>query len=102
MKDVDLVKCVALVDEFIMYLCIKEKMPSLGATAIILARLVWLNKQAGTSDNFVRLLEEVKEKASRKKKVESEPVVAAPAPAAPAMKWIKATAKHIYKVPIEF
>ena len=61
MKDVDLVKCVALVDEFIMYLCIKEKMPSLGATAIILARLVWLNKQAGTSDNFIRLLEEVKE-----------------------------------------
>ena len=75
MKDVDLVKCVALVDEFIMYLCIKEKMPSLGATAIILARLVWLNKQAGTSDNFVRLLEEVKEKAEAHESEEREKVL---------------------------
>ena len=75
MKDVDLVKCVALVDEFIMYLCIKEKMPSLGATAIILARLVWLNKQAGTSDNFIRLLEEVKEKAEAHESEEREKVL---------------------------
>ena len=75
MKDVDLVKCVALVDEFIMYLCIKEKMPSLGATAIILARLVWLNKQAGTSDNFIRLLEEVKEKAEAHESEEKEKVL---------------------------
>ena len=75
MKDVDLVKCVALVDEFIMYLCIKEKMPSLGATAIILARLVWLNKQAGTSDNFIRLLEEVKEKAETHESEEREKVL---------------------------
>jgi hypothetical protein len=44
------------VDVFLLKFCFEHKYPSLMASAIILARLLHLNKQAGNAEDFAKLL----------------------------------------------
>ena len=67
MSNIDgLIGVVAEIDEIIMHLAIKNRMAPLTITAIVLARLVWLNKQAGTTENLVKLMEDVCQKIESK------------------------------------
>jgi hypothetical protein len=64
--DLDLMGPVSEVDEFLLQFCIKNKFPSLMATSVIMARLVWLNKQGGSTEDFAKLLESVVESINNK------------------------------------
>jgi hypothetical protein len=66
MKDDFLVGAVSEVDEFLLHLCITSKLSPLTATAVILARLVWLNKQAGSTGDLVKLMEDICQKIENK------------------------------------
>ena len=67
MSNIDgLIGVVAEIDEIIMHLAIKNRMAPLTITAIVLARLVWLNKRAGTTENLVKLMEDVCQKIESK------------------------------------
>jgi hypothetical protein len=66
MEDNNFIGIVSEVDEFVMHLFIKNELSPLNGTAIILARLIWLNKQAGTTEDLVKLLENVREKIENK------------------------------------
>jgi hypothetical protein len=66
MEDNNFIGIVSEVDEFVMHLFIKNELSPLNGTAIILARLIWLNKQAGTTEDLVKLLENVSEKIENK------------------------------------
>jgi hypothetical protein len=57
--DLDLMGPVSEVDEFLLSFCIKNKFPALMVTSVILARLVWLNKQSGSTEDFTKLLQTV-------------------------------------------
>jgi hypothetical protein len=57
--DEKLLSLVTEVDEFIMHACVKENLAPLNVTAIILARLIFLNKRFGHAEEMVKLLEEV-------------------------------------------
>ena len=50
---------VAEVDDFLLQFCIKNKFPALLASSVILARLMWLNKQSGSPEDFSKLLHSV-------------------------------------------
>lgn len=54
--DLNLQPSVDDVDEFLLKFCIQHKYPPLMASSIILARLLHLNKQAGSIDDFAKLL----------------------------------------------
>jgi hypothetical protein len=62
----NLITVVSEVDEFILHLAIKNSLSPLTVTAVVLARLVWLNKQAGSTDDMVKLLEDVCQKIENK------------------------------------
>ena len=62
----NLITVVSEVDEFILHLTIKNSLSPLTVTAVVLARLVWLNKQAGSTDDMVKLLEDVCQKIENK------------------------------------
>jgi hypothetical protein len=57
--DEKLLSFVTEVDEFIMHACVKENLAPLNVTAIILARLISLNKKFGHAEEMIKLLEEV-------------------------------------------
>lgn len=54
--DLDLMGPISEVDEFLLQFCIKNKFPALMVSSVILARLLWLNRQAGSSEDFSKLL----------------------------------------------
>jgi exoribonuclease R len=64
--DLDLMGPVSEVDEFLLSFCIKNKFPALMVTSVILARLVWLNKQSGSTEDFTKLLLSVVESIDNK------------------------------------
>ena len=64
--DLDLMGPVAEVDEFLLQFCMKNKFPSLMATSVIMARLVWLNRQGGTTEDFGKLLLSVVDSIDKK------------------------------------
>ena len=57
--NLDLMGPVAEVDEFLLSFCVTNKFPALMASSVILARLLWLNKQAQSSEDFAKLLHNV-------------------------------------------
>jgi hypothetical protein len=57
--DLDLMGPVSEVDEFLLSFCISNKFPALLASSVILARLLWLNKQAQSTEDFSKLLHTV-------------------------------------------
>jgi hypothetical protein len=65
--DLDLMGPVSEVDEFLLEFCVRNKFPSLMATSVIMARLVWLNKQGGSTEDFTKLLEAVSTGIAEKK-----------------------------------
>jgi hypothetical protein len=56
LDDLELGNAVSEVDEFLLQFIIKNKFPALLASSVILARLLWLNKQANTTEDFSKLL----------------------------------------------
>lgn len=54
--DLELMGPVGEVDDFLLQFCIKNKFPSLLASSIVLARLMWLNRQGSSSEDFAKLL----------------------------------------------
>lgn len=64
--DLDLMGPVAEVDEFLLQFCIKNKFPALMVTSVILARLVWLNKQADSTEDFAKLMSSVVDSIDKK------------------------------------
>ena len=54
--DLDLQPFVDEVDEFLLKFCTTHKFPALLASSIFLARLLHLNKQAGSVNDFAKLL----------------------------------------------
>lgn len=57
--NLDMMGPITDVDEFLLRFCIANKFPSLMASSVIMARLVWLNKQGNSSDDFAKLLHSV-------------------------------------------
>ena len=57
--NLELMGPVGEVDDFLLQFCIKNKFPSLLASSIVLARLMWLNKQGSSSEDFARLLHSI-------------------------------------------
>ena len=57
--DLDLMGPVSEVDEFLLSFCIRNKFPALLVSSVILARLVWLNKQGQSTEDFTKLLHSV-------------------------------------------
>ena len=57
--DLDLMGPVGEVDDFLLQFCITNKFPSILASSVILARLMWLNKQSGSTEDFSKLLHSV-------------------------------------------
>lgn len=57
--DLDLVEPVADVDEFLLSFAIKNKFPALLVSSILLARLLWLNRQSGSTEDFGKLLHSI-------------------------------------------
>jgi exoribonuclease R len=64
--DLDLMGPVSEVDEFLLEFCVRNKFPSLMATSVIMARLVWLNKQGGSTEDFSKLLLSVVDSIDKK------------------------------------
>jgi hypothetical protein len=58
-NDLDLMGPVGEVDDFLLQFCIKNKFPALLASSILLARLMWLNNQANSSEDFAKLLHSI-------------------------------------------
>ena len=58
-NDLDLMGPVSEVDEFLFSFCIRNKFPALLTSSVLLARLVWLNRQAQSSEDFSKLLNSV-------------------------------------------
>ena len=54
--DLELMGPVGEVDDFLLQFCIKNKFPALMASSVVLARLMWLNNQANSSEDFAKLL----------------------------------------------
>jgi hypothetical protein len=64
--DVKLGGIVAEVDEFLLNFTTKNKIVPLTLTAIVLARLILLNKAAGEMDDLTKLLESVADSIDNK------------------------------------
>jgi hypothetical protein len=60
-SDLNLEEPIAEVDDFLLQLAIKYKLPGLLLSSIMLARLMWLNKQCDSTEDFKRLLISVTE-----------------------------------------
>ncbi len=56
MTDDQLIEISRNVDDYISSLLMKYDMTALSLTAVLLARTMVLNKEAGSSDDFVKLL----------------------------------------------
>jgi hypothetical protein len=56
LDDLELGHASEKVDEFLLSFCLENKFPALMATAIILARLLHLNKMAGSHEDYSKLL----------------------------------------------
>lgn len=54
--DLELMGPVGDVDDFLLQFCIKNKFPALLASSVVLARLMWLNRQGSSSEDFAKLL----------------------------------------------
>jgi hypothetical protein len=54
--DIDLSNHIGEIDEFLLQFSMKNKFSSLVTSSIILARLVWLNKQGESTEDFTKLL----------------------------------------------
>ena len=57
--EIDLGPATESVDEFLLSFCIENKFSALTATAIILARMLHLNKITGSADDYAKLLKSV-------------------------------------------
>ena len=57
--DLDLMGPVGEVDDFLLQFCIKNKFPALMASSVVLARLMWLNNQANSNEDFAKLLHSI-------------------------------------------
>ena len=57
--DLDLMEPVADVDEFLLHFAIKNKFPALLVSSIVLARLLWLNRQSDSTEDFGKLLQSI-------------------------------------------
>jgi hypothetical protein len=57
--DIDLANHVGEIDEFLLQFSMKNKFSSLVTSSIILARLVWLNKQGESTEDFAKLLDTI-------------------------------------------
>ena len=57
--DLNLAEPVVEVDEFLLSFAIKNKFPALLVTSIVLARLLWLNRQSGSTEDFSKLLQSI-------------------------------------------
>lgn len=64
--DLDLAEPVADVDEFLLSFAIKNKFPALLVSSIILARLLWLNRQSDSSEDFGKLLHSISSSIDKK------------------------------------
>jgi hypothetical protein len=64
--DLDLMGPVAEVDEFLLSFCIRNKFPALLASSVLLARLLWLNKQGQSQEDFAKLLHSVADSIGNK------------------------------------
>ena len=58
---------IAEVDDFLLQLTIKYKFSGLLTSSIMLARLMWLNKQGDSTDDFRKLLLSIVEGLDNKK-----------------------------------
>jgi hypothetical protein len=54
--DIDLANHIGEIDEFLLQFSVKNKFSALVTSSIILARLVWLNKQGESTEDFAKLL----------------------------------------------
>ena len=57
--DLELEAPIAEVDEFLLQLTIKYKFPALLTSSVMLARLMWLNRQSDSTEDFGKLLSTV-------------------------------------------
>ena len=57
--DLDLMGPISEVDEFLLSFCVRNKFPALLASSVILARLLWLNRQAHSTEDFSKLLHSI-------------------------------------------
>ncbi len=60
-EDMELGHATEVVDEFILSFCLENKYPPLLASAVILARLLHVNRIAHSEDDYTRLLQSVLE-----------------------------------------
>ena len=58
---------IAEVDDFLLQLTIKHKFSGLLTSSIMLARLMWLNKQCDSTEDFKKLLVSIAEGIDNKK-----------------------------------
>ena len=57
--DLELMGPVGEVDDFLLQFCIKNKFPSLLASSVVLARLMWLNNKSNSTEDFAKLLHSI-------------------------------------------